>query len=155
MKLTENKLKSLINEVLKEGFQWPTEFSAQDEKIADLITGTPEDTLQGVSFAQTLGMLAGNQPPAVKPHVIYELGEEVRMKSYEYSYKISKGLYAALQHVAQRKQLEMDGRTNKIVKKAGAKPGLVISFSDPRRYSKFYEGTDYLTAVLISVYVDD
>ena len=100
MKLTEAKLKQLINETL--------EITNQERKIADLLTSSADDANLGLSFIESLGMTPHIRSQSTGPHLSYpksrlEQPYEI-MRNVNYL-QITESLYEAIVEESKNKRI--------------------------------------------------
>tara|TARA_R110002110_G_scaffold384767_1_gene596372 strand:+ start:776 stop:1216 length:441 start_codon:yes stop_codon:yes gene_type:complete len=118
MKLTEAKLKQLINETL--------EITSNERKIADLLTGSADDANLGLSFMESLGMTPHIGKQSSGPHLSYpksrlEQPFEV-MRNVNYL-QITESLYEAIVEESKNKRVNV-----------GSSVGMITDTGDVRIY---------------------
>jgi hypothetical protein len=103
MKLTEAKLKQLINETL--------EITSNERKIADLLTGTAEDAALGLSFMESLGMTPHIRRQSSGPHLSYpksRLEQPYEIMRNVNHLQITESLYEAIVEESKNKRIYTD-----------------------------------------------
>ena len=100
MKLTESKLKQLINETL--------EITSQERKIADLLTGSADDANLGLSFVESLGMTPHIRRQRTGPHLGYpksRLEQPYEIMKNVNHLQITESLYEAIVEESKNKRI--------------------------------------------------
>jgi len=100
MKLTEAKLKQLINETF--------EITNQERKIADLLTGSVEDVNLGLSFMESLGMTPHIRRQSTGPHLSYpksRLEQPYKVMRNVNHLQITESLYEAIVEESKNKRI--------------------------------------------------
>lgn len=119
MKLTEAKLKQLINETL--------EITSNERKIADLLTGTAEDAAQGLSFMESLGMTPHIRRQSSGPHLSYpksRLEQPYEIMRNVNHLQITESLYEAIVEESKNKRIYVDSTVS----------GMITNTQDVRIY---------------------
>jgi len=119
MKLTEAKLKQLINETL--------EITSNERKIADLLTGTAEDAALGLSFMESLGMTPHIRRQSSGPHLSYpksRLEQPYEIMRNVNHLQITESLYEAIVEESKNKRIYVDSTVS----------GMITNTQDVRIY---------------------
>lgn len=100
MKLTETKLKQMILESI--------EITAQERKIADLLTSSVEDANLGLSFMESLGMTPYIRRQSTGPHTSYpksRLEQSYKVMRAVNYLQIKESLYEAIVEESKNKRI--------------------------------------------------
>jgi hypothetical protein len=119
MKLTESKLKQLINETL--------EITSQERKIADLLTGSADDANLGLSFIESLGMTPHIRRQRTGPHLGYpksRLEQPYEIMKNVNHLQITESLYEAIVEESKNKRIYVDSTVS----------GMIVNTQDVRIY---------------------